>query len=157
MAAQKSGEDATYEAIDYGLTKMAIDAAVKSACRPRFVYLSSLGAGGNARSAYMGARAKTEAALLHSGLPYTIARPSFITGPDRNESRPGEEIGAWLASGLLTFCGWLGARDFRDKYRPTDAKGLALALVHFAQSKEGENRVISSETLYRSRSGSAAT
>ena len=155
--AKNNGLDASYEAIDYGLTKMAIDAAVQSGTRPRFVYLSSLGAGGRARSAYMSARAKTEAVLLHSGLPYTIARPSFITGPDRTEARPAEHVGALLASGLLTLCGWFGARDFRDKYRATTASRLARSLIHYAYHKDGENRVLTSELLYRSGEISAPT
>jgi uncharacterized protein YbjT (DUF2867 family) len=150
LVAESGGQDASYEAIDYGLTKMAIDGAVRSGTRPRFVYLSSMGAGGRAQSAYMSARAKAEAELVHSGLPYTIARPSFITGPDRTESRPAEHVGAWVASGFLTLCGWLGGRDFRDKYRPTTATRLAHALIHYGYNKDGENRILTSEFLYRS-------
>src|SRR5690606_15395334 len=69
-----------YEAIDLGLTRLAVDAAMQSGTRPRIVYLSSIGADTSARSPYLRARGKAEQVVRDSGLPWVIARPSFIGG-----------------------------------------------------------------------------
>src|SRR5260370_41887323 len=73
-----------YEAVDLGLTKVAVDAARASEIKPRIVYLSSVGADPKARSAYLKARGEAEAVVKASGLPWAIARPSIITG-DRDD------------------------------------------------------------------------
>ncbi|HIA03142.1 MAG TPA: NAD-dependent epimerase/dehydratase family protein, partial [Myxococcales bacterium] len=100
-ADKKQGLDSSYESVDFGLTKLLLDALESSQQAARFVYLSSMGAGGEPTGAYMAARAKCEKAILNSGLCYTIARPSFITGSDRDESRFGERMGAGTVDGLL--------------------------------------------------------
>src|SRR5262249_35059389 len=69
-----------YEAVDLGLTRIAVEAARSSERRPRIVYLSSVGADPTARSAYLAARGRTEQIVTGSGLPWVIARPSIITG-----------------------------------------------------------------------------
>ena len=69
---------AAYEGIDLGLTAMLIDALRASEQRPRFVYLSSLGARPDSGNAYLDARWRTEERLRESGLPCAIA-PSFVT------------------------------------------------------------------------------
>ncbi|HBP21540.1 MAG TPA: epimerase, partial [Planctomycetes bacterium] len=118
-----------YEKVDYGLSKLLLDACLGLVPLPRFVYLSSLGADGSLRNPYLEARARMEADLRRSGLPFVIARPSFITGPDRDEERPLEQIGAKVGDALLGVAGVLGARRLRDRYASTDASGLARALV----------------------------
>ncbi|HEX5057812.1 MAG TPA: NAD(P)H-binding protein, partial [Kofleriaceae bacterium] len=87
-----------YEAVDLGLTKLAVDAARASETKPRIVYLSSVGADVNARSAYLRARGKAEDVVKNSGLPWVIARPSIITG-DRDESRFGEKAAGVVGDG----------------------------------------------------------
>ena len=118
-----------YEKVDYGLSKLLLDACLGLVPLPRFVYLSSLGADGGLRNPYLEARAKLEADIRRSGLPYVIARPSFITGPDRDEDRPLEQLGARVGDALLGVAGALGARRLRDRYASTDSSGLAQALV----------------------------
>jgi len=77
-----------YEQIDVGLTRIAVEAARASEARPRIVYLSSVGADATARSPYLRARAKAEALVRESGLPWVIARPSFIVPAGRSKSGP---------------------------------------------------------------------
>ncbi|MBL8944959.1 MAG: NAD(P)H-binding protein, partial [Myxococcales bacterium] len=110
--ARNEGMAATqaYARVDYGLTKWLVDGAVTCRPQPRFVYLSAAGVAADARGAYVAARARSEAALRDSDLPWTIARPSFITGVDRDESRPLERVGAALGDGLLAIAGLLGGR-----------------------------------------------
>jgi uncharacterized protein YbjT (DUF2867 family) len=144
---RKAGADSSYEAVDYGLTVLLMDALRAAELQPRFVYLSAMGAGGKGASAYMAARTKTEAALQESGLPFTIARPSFITGSDRGESRPGERIGAGAVDGLLAVAGVFGGRTLRQRYRSTTNVRLAGALVTLAFDPASENQVALSDAL----------
>ena len=146
-ADKKEGFESTYETVDYGLTKLLIDALVRNSQTPRFVYLSSMGAGGEPSGAYMAARAKSEKALIESGIPYTIARPSFITGSDRDEARTGERIGAGTVDALLAVVGLFGAKQLQARYRSTTATTLAESLVRHSLDSASENQVLLSDQL----------
>jgi len=129
-----------YETIDYGLTKLAVDAARASETQPRIVYLSSVGADGSARSAYMRARGKAEDAVKTSGLPWVIARPSLITG-ERDEGRLGERAAGVVGDGLLAVVGVLGGKTLRERYRSTTPDVLASALIRIGESAEHDRIV----------------
>ena len=115
--------------------------------QPRFVYLSSAGVRDDSTNPYFGSRARVERALRDSGLPYTIARPSFITGPDRDQSRPAERIGAAVADGLLVAVSLFGGGKIRARYRSTTNTALAEALVAIAADPDMANRIVESEDL----------
>lgn len=136
----------SYESVDYGMTKMLIDGLSTSESRARFVYLSSEGAseGGNA---YVAVRGRIERELAESPLSWTVARPSFITGPDREESRPAETLGAVVADGALGLLGVLGGGKTRERYRSTTATALASALIHHGLEPSSVNRVLRGEEL----------
>ncbi|MCX5742730.1 MAG: NAD(P)H-binding protein [Proteobacteria bacterium] len=121
-----------YEAIDLGLTKIAVEAARLSGCHPRLVYLSSLGADATARSAYLRARGKAETVVREAGLSWAIARPAIITG-DRDDTRIGEQAGAVIGDGLLAIARVFGGRGLRDKYRSTTPDVLASALIRIGE------------------------
>lgn len=123
-----------YEKIDYGLTRIAVDAALASKAKPRLVYLSGIGADANARGAYMKARGKAEDAVKNAGLPWVIARPAIISG-DRDESRPGERAGAVIGDGLLAVAG-LFSKNLRAKYKSTTPDVLASALIRIGEAPE---------------------
>ena len=129
-----------YEQIDLGLTRIAVEAAKQSETHPRIVYLSSIGADANARSADLRARGKAEEAVTTSGLPWAIARPSFITG-ERDESRPGERSAAVIGDGLLAALGVLGGKKLREKYRSTTPDVLASALIRIGEAPEHDRIV----------------
>lgn len=148
--ARAAGSDAhaeSYEKVDLGLTTMLVRAAAASGTRPRFVYLSAIGAGPNARGAYLRARVDAERVIRDSGLPFTIARPTLITGPDREESRPAERFLAALSDGALSLASALGARSWRDRFRSTTAAELAEALVRHALDPASENVVLEADRL----------
>jgi uncharacterized protein YbjT (DUF2867 family) len=145
MAAQQA-----YARVDFGLTKWLIDGAAKLEPRPRFVYLSAAGVRADATNAYVAARARCEAALRESDLPWTIARPSFITGSDRDENRPLERIGAAVGDGVLAFAGLLGGGRLRERYRSTDATTLAKGLVRVGLDPAFERKLAQSEDLRQS-------
>ena len=129
-ASGRASED--YEAVDYGLTALLLRAAVDSGIAPHFTYLSAIGANARSRNEYVRVRGRIEAELAVSGLPYLIARPSFITGADRDEPRPAERIGARVADRLLGVAGALGARKLRDRYASMTGTELADSLVRLA-------------------------
>jgi uncharacterized protein YbjT (DUF2867 family) len=134
-----------YEQVDFGLTRLAVDAARACEQRPRIVFLSSIGADASARSAYLRARGKAEAVVRDSGLPWVIARPSFITG-DRDESRIGERSAAVIGDGLLAVAGVLGGRSLRAKYRSTTPDILASALIRLGEAPE-QDRIVDGSDL----------
>lgn len=151
--ATAEGRDAdreSYEAVDYGLTAMLLRAAVKAGHRPRFVYLSSMGVSDSSRSAYLEVRARLERELRESGLPYTIARPSFITGgTERDESRPLERLGAGAANAFLDAAAVLGAKRLRDRYASIDPTTLAESLIKHGLDPRGEGQVLEADALRR--------
>jgi nucleoside-diphosphate-sugar epimerase len=130
-----------YQAIDVGLTRVLVDAAKAAGTSPRFMYLSSVGASESARSAYLKARGQAERVVTGSGLPYRIARPSIISGPGREDSRPGERAAGVVGDGLLAVVGLFGAKQTRDKYRSTTPDVLANALVEMAFAAGGDRIV----------------
>lgn len=146
-AAAKRGRTETYETVDYGLTALLLRAAMTAGSRPRFVYLSAVGVRDGTRNAYLAARAKVESELRASGLPFTIARPSFITGPDREEHRLLERGAARIADGALRVAAALGARDLADRFGSISGATLADGLVAAALDPAQENRVLSSTQL----------
>ena len=145
--AAAAGRNETYETVDYGLTHLLLRAALASGTRPRFVYLSAVGVRDGVRNAYLAARAKAEKELRESGLPYTIARPSFISGPDRDEPRPLERIAARAADGVLGVVAALGGRGVADRWRSLTAAELAGALVRLAEDPAAAGRVVEAEGL----------
>jgi uncharacterized protein YbjT (DUF2867 family) len=141
--AARAGRDASkesYDAVDVALTEMAIAACRATSPKPRFVYLSSVGTSDSAAGSYLQARAKVERTLRASGVPYTIARPSFIVG-ERDTPRALEKVSAPLVNGLLGVLGAVGAKDLRDRYRSITGEELAKALVVIAEDPAWQDRV----------------
>jgi nucleoside-diphosphate-sugar epimerase len=148
--ARRDGRDPrleSYEAVDHQLTAMLIRAAVSAGCVQRFVYLSAMGAKQDSRNPYMLARGLCERDLRDSGLPHTIARPGFITGPDREERRTGERVVATTSNAVLRLAAGLGARKLRDRYASMDAGTLATALVRAAVAEDMANRIVEADLL----------
>lgn len=137
----------TYDAIDYGLTSLLLRAVAEAGHRPRFVYLSSLGVREGSRNAYIRARWRLESELRASGVSFTIARPSFITGEDREEERPAERMAARATNTVLTVAGAIGATRLRDRYRSMTGEELATALVAAALDPAAENGVLDAADL----------
>lgn len=145
---QRDGAAAnSYQAVDLGLTKMLAEAAATRRDVQRFVYVSSLGAGPNAKGAYLQVRWQAECAVRESGVPYTIVRPSFLTG-GRDELRPAEVVGAAVADGALGLLGLLGASQLRDRYRSNTADSLARAMVRLARDPAAAGQEILAEALH---------
>lgn len=129
-----------YETVDYGLTKLAADAARDSGMHPRIVYLSSIGASPESSSQYLAWRGKAEQAVVDAGLDYVIARPSIING-ERDSLRLGEKAASIVGDGVLAVAGLFGGRRLRDKYKSTSPDVLASALIRLGEA-DGHPRQI---------------
>ncbi|HEY0841100.1 MAG TPA: epimerase, partial [Vulgatibacter sp.] len=138
-----------YDAVDYRLHAMLVDAVASASPGARVVYLSSIGADPATRNPYLAARGRSEEKLAESGLAFTIARPSFISGPDRDRPRRLERITALAADRLLELAGALGARDLRDRFRSIDNVALAKALIAAAFEPSFAGRTLSAEEIQR--------
>ncbi|MFO0570101.1 MAG: NAD(P)H-binding protein [Polyangiaceae bacterium] len=136
-----SGQGESYESVDYGLSAMLLAACVDSGVCPRFVYLSSVGVSPTTKNPYLAVRARLEREVRESGLPFTLVRPSFITGPDRDDARPGERILAGALDVGLSALGALGARTLASRYRSTTNTTLANALARVGFDPEFANRI----------------
>lgn len=147
MRSARGGD--SYESVDYGLTAMLLHAVRRAAPGARFVYLSSAGVGPAARGEYLRVRWRLEQELRASGVAWTIARPSFITGADRRESRPLERVGARISDGVLGVAGALGARRLRDRYASLSAAALARGLADHAFARDSAGLVLGADALRR--------
>ena len=148
-AEQRDASAETYEAVDYGLTRLLLDAALPLAPRPRFIYLSSVGAQSPGPVAYLRVRHRLESELLASGIEARIARPAGITGPDRGEDRPAERISAALTDAGLGALAMIGLGDARARYGSMDASTLARGLVRCALDAADSPVVVDATALRR--------
>ena len=127
-----TGKAAGYEAVDYGLTALLLRAAVAAGIRPRFVYLSSIGARATSRNAYLAVRGRFEDELRASAMPYLIVQPSFISGSDRDEHRLTERVASIVTDAMLEVAARLGAGLFRDRWGTLTGDALAAGMVRLA-------------------------
>ncbi len=135
-----------YETIDLGLTRLLVSAAAKAGGKPRFVYLSSVGASSSSSSPYLKARGRAEDVVRGGGLPWLIARPSIISGDGRDDGRPGERAAGVMADGLLAMAGMFGGKKLRARYRSTTPDTLATALVRLGLDG-GADRIAEGDDL----------
>ena len=142
------GPAESYASVDYGLTAMLLEATRRAAPGACFVYLSAIGASETAGNEYTRVRGRLEREIRESGLSALIVRPSFITGPDREESRPTERIASGIADGVLSVAARLGAHAARDRYRSIDARQLAAAMITLAIEPFTGVRTVNGEDLW---------
>ena len=129
------------------MTLMVLEAVASHTQPARFIYLSAAGVGPKARGAYLKARWEVERVIRQRLSNWVIARPSFITGPDRAESRPGERLGALVSDGLLGFAGAIGFRGLQEQWGSLRGTQLASGLIHHAMASERDSRTVDSADL----------
>lgn len=124
--------DASYEAVDYGLTRLLLDAVRAHAPAALFVYLSAIGARESTRNRYLAVRGRLERELRESGLRHLVARPAFISGDDRDEPRPVERLAARILDGALAMAARMSGSGLRDRYASLSGSELGRGLVRLA-------------------------
>jgi uncharacterized protein YbjT (DUF2867 family) len=138
-----------YERIDHQLTRLLCDAALAAGQQPRFILLSSISARTSAAHPYLRAHGKAEEAIRASGLPWIVARPSFIVpgrgGAQRDDRRAGEKAAATAIDGLLAVIG-LAAPRLRARVRSTTPEILAEALVRLGLDGDPD-RIVEGDEL----------
>lgn len=130
--ARATGVAAGYDEVDYGLSAMLLRAVRSAGVRPRFVYLSSIGARESSRTPYLAVRGRFERELKESGLPYLIVQPSFISGSDRDERRVAERVASIVTDALLRVVAVAGARTLHDRWATLSGDALAAGIVRLA-------------------------
>ncbi|MEE2786977.1 MAG: NAD(P)H-binding protein [Myxococcota bacterium] len=133
--------DGDYEAVDYGLTVMLMDAASRMTTQPAFIYISAVGVSPDVTNAYLQVRAKVEARLEASDLTTLVVRPSFITGP-RDDARPLETIGASVSDSLLAGLGVLGLKRWTGKFRTLTGQQLAQGIAQLGIDGFERDRIV---------------
>jgi uncharacterized protein YbjT (DUF2867 family) len=118
----------TYESSDVGSTTALVNAA-KAAKVPRFLLLSSYGAGGS--GAYLKMKERCERIVQDSGLGWTIFRPSMLVSPrDAPEGTHGKRpniAGAGYLFGAIKAIP--GFRGWADDVRPIPLEVLCRAFL----------------------------
>lgn len=79
---QERGSDQTFGRIHVDGTRNVLARAKEAGSVRKFVYISAIGADGDAPSEYSQTKAQAERLVRESGLPFTILRPSIILGED---------------------------------------------------------------------------
>jgi uncharacterized protein YbjT (DUF2867 family) len=121
----------TYESSDIGTTRHLVESAKRTGI-DHFVLLSSAGAG-RPIGAYLQAKAKAEALVRDSGVPYTLVRPSAFEG-EGHRPIPG--------LGLVTRA--LGL----DGLRPIPVETLARLLIQVARERRPLGAVLEGRGLW---------
>lgn len=146
-AVRAGAPPADYEAVDYGLSAILLRAASAVRPAPRFVYLSSLGVRDGTRNPYLAVRARLERELRAAPVHYIVARPAFITGDDRDESRPVERWSARAGDAVLGLVGRLGGRALEQRWASITGASLARGLVRLALDPTAVNLEVYSDRL----------
>ncbi|MFO0677516.1 MAG: NAD(P)-binding oxidoreductase [Polyangiaceae bacterium] len=144
---KRFGAGDTYESSDVGSTTSLV-AAAKAAGVPRFLLLSSYGAGG--MGAYLAMKRRCERIVEESGLAWTLFRPSALVSPEGDAGDhlgrrdPPPMMGAVL--GALRGIGPL--RGWADDVRPIPIEILARAFVRVVESPEN-GRILQGRDLWK--------
>ena len=144
---QRTGHTPSYAEVDTGMSMMLFGLAAEHLAEAQLVYLSSLGADSPRGNAYLQARHTVEQALMAGASPWTVVRPSFISGSDRDEDRMGERFGSVVANVGLGLVGMLGGRSLRDRYATATGAELGQCMVTAALSPASVNRVLDMKDL----------
>ncbi len=141
---QKTGkkEGVSYQDIDQKLTLQMLNLSQKLPKAPVFVYVSSMGIEWHPWSSYLKARYEVEQAIIHSGLPYIILRPGFLTGPSRSDFRPAEKIGGWITNHLSNVFSVTGLKQAEDKSRPVSAEIMGGAVYQLLKTADKNHQLI---------------
>jgi uncharacterized protein YbjT (DUF2867 family) len=144
---RKAGSAAAFRAVDLDVPLALIDALKQLPVKPGVALVSSVGAGRPA-GLYLETKHAVEQALIASGLPYAIFRPSVLDG-NRAESRPLEHLALAVGRPLV---GALRAVFGRARplglYAPIPIAQVARAIVRHAIERPPANEIVEGWALY---------
>jgi uncharacterized protein YbjT (DUF2867 family) len=144
-----AGSQEAFRKVDLDYPKAFMERLAKLESKPLFGVVSSVGAG-QPKGFYLETKAAMEKALVESGLPYVIARPSLLLGA-RKEFRTGERIAQLLSKPYLFFAKLLAPQvRWIWKYAPIEASAVAhaLLLTCLDEPTTGSARILEGLTLH---------
>jgi nucleoside-diphosphate-sugar epimerase len=138
----------TYESSDLGSTRKLVAAAVAEKV-PRFLLLSSYGAGG--MGAYLQMKLECEKLVRESGLAWSIFRPSVLESPKESgagtHGRRGGVVGARYVFGAIKAIPFL--RGWGDDVRPIGIDVLCRAMLAVVDDPSLDGSILAGRDLYR--------
>ncbi|BDU77066.1 NAD(P)H-binding protein [Mesoterricola sediminis] len=126
---RKAGSPEAFREVDLAIPQALVQRLAELEHRPTFALVSSAGAN-RPRGLYLQTKAEAERALVDSGLPYLIVRPSLLLGK-REEFRLGERLAALFLARPYLFAAKLLAPQSRTlwRYAPIQASQVAKAIL----------------------------
>ena len=137
-----AGSKQAFTKIDYDIPMSLLTYASALAVKPKFVFVSSLGAD-QPYGFYLETKHAVEKEIFASKLRYVIARPSLLLG-DRTERRLGEAVAQKLMpiffNGLVPTP--LSKTQWYKRYRPVTASAVAKSIVAEVYAERGADSLI---------------
>ncbi len=145
----------TYESSDIASTR-ALVAGARAAKVPRFLLLSSVGAGG--AGAYLKMKGECERIVKESGLRYTLFRPSALVSPSKGEAATSHhgrrEIPA-VADWVMSAIGALpGLAPWAARFKPMPITVLCRAMLRVLEDPR-DGKAIQGQELWALGTGNA--
>lgn len=142
----------TYETSDIGSTEKLV-AAAKAEKVPRFLLLSSYGAGG--MGAYLKMKERCERIVQDSGLAWSIFRPSALMSPQQGAEgthgkRPNIAGAGYLFGAIKAIPGLKG---WGDDVRPIPIEVLCRAILAVVDDPSLDGRILQGRDLWRLSGG----
>ncbi len=113
---------ATFDRVNHQGTANVVAAAKQAGTVKDFIHVSAVGASQNPKLPYLYSKWRGEQAVVNSGLPYTILRPSLIFGP-------GDEFTNALAALVKVFPLVPVIGMGRNRFQPIHVEDVAKAVV----------------------------
>ena len=137
----KAGSKEAFRQVDFDFC-LSFARLCRSKGVEKMVLVSSLGADSSSPVFYSKVKGEAENAIAEMHFKQTIIlRPSILLGP-RNESRPGEAIGQFVAKNLsFLFLGPLA------KYKGIAATEVARAMIYLAKTNTKELRLAENDEI----------
>jgi uncharacterized protein YbjT (DUF2867 family) len=139
---KNAGSQSAFRRVDFHIPTEAANMAAENGVK-QFLAISCVGANNRSSNFYLRVKGEMEKGIGQFAFKSIhIFRPSLILG-DRDEPRAGESLAKFFGKILSPFLS-LGSA----KYKPTDASGIAKAMVNAAQlNRDGECLYSSSQIL----------
>ena len=124
----------TFDSVNRLATQSVLEAAKHEAVK-YFVHVSAIGAADDPRYPYLHSKWKAEQAVIESGIPYTIVRPSIMFGA-------GDEFMNPLAALVRLFPGVPLAGSGRNRFQPISVEEVARCTAEVVVREDVKNTII---------------
>jgi uncharacterized protein YbjT (DUF2867 family) len=135
-------KDQSFQRLHVYGTQNLLDIAKRAGVTGRFIYMSALGSSADAPAEYSRTKYAAEQAVIKSGFPYTIFRPSLVIGKDGEfVAQMGDLIKHGGLSIPLPFPAILAPGTGENKFQPVYIDDLAACVVKCLSDPRTANKV----------------